>query len=61
MFNFTPAFIVGLKAGLAAPVALYSPTPTYQVAYQSFTPAAAFSAVGGLLSRAAKVYKAERG
>lgn len=61
MFHVTPAFIAGLKAGLAAPIALYAPVQSYQVAYHTFSPAAAFSSVGGFLSRAANEIRPERG
>jgi hypothetical protein len=46
----TPALLAGFKAGLAAPIALYAPTPTYAVPAHVFGPAHAFAMVGALLS-----------
>jgi hypothetical protein len=56
--TFTPAFLSGLKAGLAAPLALYSPPVAYSAPAQAFSPANAFGAVGVLLTKSASATKA---
>lgn len=53
----SPAFVAGLKAGLATPIALYSPTPTYTVDAYAYSPAKAFAAAGALLRTASQEIK----
>ena len=54
MTPFTPAFLAGLNAGLAAPVSLYSPTPSYAIDVQAYSFEAAIAIVGSLVSKAAQ-------
>lgn len=57
MISFSSAFYAGLKAGLAAPITLFSAPPAYVVNMTSFSPANAFATVGAQLSDSMKAFE----